>query len=121
MANKRVLIVDDDEEFCGELAESLERAGCTVTRSTDAVHAEKIIQEGKHDVVLLDEKMPRVSGLDILKRLDPLKTKSRIIVVSGSHLIEKQLKEHGLWPLVTEVMAKPIDFKKLLEKINQGL
>lgn len=79
----RILYVEDDA-FVARLAQRrLENDGFVVTISDDGEAGLKLAQSGAFDIILLDHMLPNMSGLDILKALQP-DPPAPIIMVSGS-------------------------------------
>lgn len=64
-----VLVVDDDEDVRGILRRTLQQAGFEVAVAVDGAEALRLVPELGIGVVLLDVKMPRLSGIDVLKHL----------------------------------------------------
>lgn len=64
-----VLVVDDDEDVRNILRRTLQEAGFKVTVAVDGAEALRLVPELGIGVVLLDVKMPRLSGIDVLKHL----------------------------------------------------
>jgi len=62
---KKILIVDDDEEFCEEMSEILADEGYYVEQLFKGVKVIKLLKENKYDLVFLDMKMPGISGFEI--------------------------------------------------------
>ena len=118
MAAKRILIVDDDTELCEELIDSLNSEGYFVDWIQDSIKGEQLIRSGNYDIILLDCKMPLLSGLDILKRLKRENIKRRIFLFTGRSHIELALKEENLSGIVSGVISKPVRFEDLLDKIK---
>lgn len=119
MPPKRILIVDDDLELCDELKETLEAEGYSVEFVNDAVKGEGLIRNGGFDTVLLDVKMPQISGIDILKNLKADDIRKRIFLITGRPLIEQALDEENLSDMVSGIIPKPIDTEILLKNIKQ--
>ena len=63
----RLLVVDDDAVFREDLAELLRDEGHEVAVAPSAPKALEALTEGEFEVVLTDLKMPRQSGLDLLR------------------------------------------------------
>lgn len=118
MTKKRILIIDDDAELGAEMMEALTGEGFFTRYSEDAGQGEALIRSGQFDIILLDYKMPLLSGVDILKRLKADHIRACIFFVSGRPSAEQALKDEGLSDRVNGIIAKPIDFKALLEKIR---
>ena len=62
MAQKYILVVDDDPDLVETVAMMLESKGCEVGRAYDGVEAEESIKERRPDLVILDIMMPRKDG-----------------------------------------------------------
>jgi len=66
---QRLLIVDDEEIQREMLKSILERAGYVVTTAENGFDALAHLEEGGYDLVLSDQRMPQMDGLDLLKRI----------------------------------------------------
>lgn len=115
---KRILLIDDDRELCEELADLLKSEGYEVTSASDSLRGEAMTRCLDYDAIILDSKMPTVTGLDILERMKAESVKKKVILVSGKPFIEKELQDRGLQGVVSAVLAKPIDFDLLLQKLR---
>jgi two-component system, OmpR family, response regulator len=73
-----VLLADDDIELSGMLKEYLEREGFAVTVVHDGEAAARAALTGSHQIVVLDVMMPRVDGIEALRRI---RAASRVPVV----------------------------------------
>jgi DNA-binding response OmpR family regulator len=65
----QVLLADDDAELAGMLTEYLEREGFSVTAVHDGESAARLAVDGRFDIVVLDVMMPRVDGVEALRRI----------------------------------------------------
>ena len=65
----RILVVDDDALVCRSLCEVLSFEGYGCSSVEDAAQALERLKETPYDVVISDMKMPRMSGLDLLKAI----------------------------------------------------
>ena len=118
MPAEHILIIDDDAELCEELAEMLRAEGYKTTCATDSANGEAMIHCLDFDALILDSKMPRITGLEILERVKAENLKKKVILVSGRPFVEKDLSDRGLEGMVSAVLGKPIDFALLLEKLK---
>ncbi|NVL27945.1 response regulator transcription factor [Pseudomonas syringae pv. actinidiae] len=64
-----VLLVDDDRELTDMLSQYLTRERFTVTCTNSAEEGEVEALSGRHDIVVLDIMMPRMSGIEVLRRI----------------------------------------------------
>ncbi|MDD4938626.1 MAG: response regulator [Candidatus Omnitrophica bacterium] len=118
--SKKILIIDDDKEFCEELAECIREEGFYVECATDPLQGQKLILSGDYDAIILDYKMPELSGADLLKKMRTLKVKGNVFILSGRPFVEKVFEEEGLLDLIGGFFAKPVDMGSLLEKIRNA-
>lgn len=115
---KKILIIDDDIELCEELGEILKDEKYSVDKAVNGSEGKLKIAAGSHDIIILDYKMPGLSGIDVLKFIREKNLKTRIIFASGKPFIEKLLKEENVSDLVSTVIKKPFDINQLLKTIK---
>ena len=89
---KRILVVDDDRPLRHVLGRLLETAGCSVVSAADGVEALEQIERQKFDLVLLDIGLPRMSGLEVLRRLREKEGRPKIIVMTADDTPETVLR-----------------------------
>jgi len=115
---KKILIVDDDAEFTGFLADILSSYGYQYIEESNALSVIRTIKKEKPDLVTLDLKMPGADGIQIIKTIKRENIKVPIVVISG-HIGKEELKK--LVDLgITHLVMKPFknkNLKKLLSKI----
>jgi CheY-like chemotaxis protein len=129
MMKKRILITDDDAEMRAEIAAILKDEGYEVRTAGDGRAALKLIEKQKFDLLLLDLKMPVMTGFEVLKKLDAdkIKIKVKVIVLTGSIIgsslpdqKDMSFEEKGrILKLADAVMNKPFDIARLVEKIKR--
>ncbi len=79
-----VLIVDDDEDEL-KFIERVLRGWKVIVKTCDNPEAAlDLIATNHFDVVLVDQAMPRISGLELLKKMKPKSRATRFYVLSGS-------------------------------------
>ncbi len=64
-----MLLLDDDHELVGLLADYLQQDGFATTLTNDGEHAISEALSGRHEIVVLDVMMPRMSGVEVLRRI----------------------------------------------------
>lgn len=112
--NRKILFIDDDKELSEEMADFLGAQGYGVQTACDGMQAEKFIRECQYDVILMDWKMPKLNGTELLKRIKNVGLKVKIIFISGKPFLDKELKKQGLLPMISGVIAKPYNVVELL-------
>src|SRR5579859_7017511 len=82
-----ILIVDDEEIVLVALRDTLLREGYQVVASPHAVHAQSILKEQKFSVVITDQQMPLVTGLEFLAQVKEIQPDaSRILITAVLNL-----------------------------------
>lgn len=116
-----ILIIDDNEQITKMLTTFLELKNHKCTVANDGKQGLALIQENKHDVVLLDLAMPEFDGFAIIKALeskDMLKN-NKIIVFTASTITQDEL-DRLVSRGVNSYILKPIDIDLLLSKIIES-
>jgi DNA-binding NtrC family response regulator len=118
MHKARVLIVDDELEFAATLAERL------VLRDYDAVSAGSteaamslISDDWIPDVVLLDLKMPGLSGLDALEVIKKRSPVIEVIMVTGHGSTASGIE--GMKRGLFDYLMKPVDIGDIVSRIDE--
>ena len=65
----RILVVDDNEEFCQNVADILELKDYTVIAAHDGFQAFELVKQNGFDLVLMDVKMPVMDGVETFKKI----------------------------------------------------
>ena len=84
----RVLVIDDDEDICLYLKEFLTREGYRVTTITKPLDALPEVKEGRHQIVLLDVRMPEVDGVELLREIRSIDSDVCVIVMTAYPSVE---------------------------------
>ncbi|MDX2112068.1 MAG: response regulator [Verrucomicrobiota bacterium] len=112
-----LLITDDDQDFCNLLKDVFEQADYTVTAVFTPLEALQLAQRQFFDLIITDQRMPEINGLEFIHRLRAIVPDMPIIMVSGyldNHTIRELIK-HG----VGGVFMKPLNVFSLLKKTGQ--
>ncbi len=111
MTNERVLIVDDDESVRWVLKKSLEKEGLTTALAKDAAEAFDWLRDDDISVVLMDIRMPGMSGLDALEQIQKRGNVSVIIMTAQATMQNAiEAMRRGAYDYIT----KPFD----LDEVN---
>ena len=112
-----ILVADDDAAIRSLLKDFLEEEGFKVTEATSGQEALASLQEGSHDLVLLDVRLPGMTGLDVLKQLREKEGEVPVILVTafGSPNIAIQASSLGAYSYIT----KPFDLDDVLNNIQR--
>ena len=118
--NIRVLIVDFNSEFCRLLSEQMGEAGDleVVGTASDGQEALRLAAELRPDVLLTELMLPRVDGLELLRRLPETGASPRVIVLTGFYNAKVVADCSALG--ADYFMPKPCDTQTLLGRIRQA-
>jgi DNA-binding NtrC family response regulator len=119
--NSKILIVDDDPDIVMMLEDRLQASGYETVVATEGQQALDQIVHEPPQLILLDLTLPKVSGLDVLKRLSQMKPSDNIpvIVMTAHASIEAAVEamKEGAYDFLT----KPLDGDHLLIVIRKAL
>jgi DNA-binding response OmpR family regulator len=114
----RILVVDDDQDSRNLLSEFLAANGYAVAAAGDGAEArEELSRADGYQVVLADLRMPKESGLELLRHLRRQKSQHAIILMSSfiSQAERKQAQELGAHAL----LEKPFRLADLLAAVEE--
>ena len=119
MSKPKILIVDDDADLQEILKDSFEAEGYFVRTADDGERALEIIEQNPPDVVVLDFRMPKVNGLEVLKRIKGVNPGLPVIMITayGRELNVSELTKEGMYTL----LIKPLDPNRVRMCVEKAL
>jgi signal transduction histidine kinase/HD-like signal output (HDOD) protein/CheY-like chemotaxis protein len=117
--NPRILVVDDEEHIREILKETLEAERMIVTTASNGDEALKILEKDNFDLMLLDIRMPRRSGLSLLNAIHAMKESLPVIIISAMATHEEMHEAIELG--AAKCIRKPFHIKSLLKDIHDVL
>jgi DNA-binding response OmpR family regulator len=115
----RILLVDDDV-YARELnAGVLIRFGYKVDIASDGADAWKALNQQNYDLMITDNRMPRVTGMELIKKLRSEDMTLPVILASGTVPLE-ELKRHP-WLQLDATLPKPFTPSELLDMVKKVL
>ncbi|MGH7414203.1 MAG: response regulator [Candidatus Rokuibacteriota bacterium] len=121
MATQRVLIVEDEPDIRGLLVFHLEREGYQVTTSRNGVEAMRLARTTPPDLVLLDQMLPEMDGLEVCRRLrqDPGTQAIPIVMLTArGDEVDRVL---GLEMGADDYVVKPFSPRELVARVRAVL
>ena len=79
----RILIVDDDKAICDYMQTLLEKDGFTVKTMSDPTLVEDEVRQGEYHVLILDVMMPKLDGIEVLKRVRAVDSDVAVIMFTA--------------------------------------
>jgi len=120
-SHARILVVDDEPDYVSTIQYHLKWSGYEVITATNGEEGlEKAIAE-KPDLILLDTSMPVMNGWEVLERLRQNGEVGETPVIMVTARCEVQDINTASSYGITDYVAKPFDFAKLMEKISKAL
>jgi len=119
MSDFRALLVDDEEELVTALVERLGYRGVSADYALSGGEALVKIRERDYDVVVLDLKMPGMSGTEVLEAIRIERPDLPVLMITG-HGSPDEEENDQLPPGAYDYLPKPIRLEELLKKMQEA-
>ncbi|WP_299977326.1 ATP-binding protein [Desulfobacula sp.] len=114
----RLLIVDDEEGFRRTIAKRLAKRGLKPVQASGGEECLGILKKTPMDVVVLDVKMPGISGIDTLRLIKQEFAKTQVILLTGNVAVSDGIE--GIKSGAFDYLTKPVEIDHLVNKIKQA-
>jgi len=117
----RLLVVEDDEAVRTMVVRVLEQVGYKVETSTDGLKALEKIGAGDYDLIICDVRMPRLSGIELYKRLTSEESEAtgRFLFITGDTVSAETIS--FIVANNISYLGKPFEIQDLLETVQREL
>jgi len=102
----RILVADDEEGIRTFLAQALEREGHEITQAEDGAAAVALLDRQAFDLVLTDLKMPKVDGMELLRKLQQEQPETEVIMLTAFGTVDSAVEAMRLGAF--DYLQKPI-------------
>ena len=119
MTNGQLLWVDDEMELLKAHIIFLEKKGYEVTTASNGTDAIDLCQERSFDLVLLDEQMPGLSGLETLQRIKQISPAMPVVMVTKSE--EENIMEQAIGQKIADYLIKPVNPNQILLTLKKNI
>lgn len=109
----KILVVDDERSIVDLYAIFLGNAGHEVVATEFPEQAMEFIKNDSFDLVITDKKMPKITGLDIIKLVEDTKHETPVFLITGDNTDSINFKNSK-----SNVYKKPISFEELVIKVS---
>jgi two-component system response regulator ChvI len=120
LAPKKILIVDDEPDVTFTLRKGLEQGGYDVHVFNDPLVALSIFKPDVYDLLLLDIKMPKMTGFELYRKLKEIDSKVKVCFITAFETYYEKFKQE-FYPLeeIKGFIRKPIQIEDLIQFTNQ--
>jgi two-component system response regulator ChvI len=120
---KKILLVDDEPDIIYSIRRVLEINGFMVESYTDPTLALSNFKPRVYDLLLLDIKMPEISGLDLHQKMNKIDSNVKICFLTASELFYEEYRKLDAYPTLDKAyfIQKPFRSEDLIHKINEIL
>ena len=117
-----ILLVDDEEKILKTLGRALRDAGHGVVETTSPRQAQRLLGERTFDVLIVDNVMPEINGLDLIREFvasTPEGERPQILMMTAHATVESALEAMKLGAL--DYLQKPFEIDELLVVVRRAL
>ena len=114
--NKRILIVDDDDEIRELLEFDIAQSGYFVDTASDGKEGLSKVLNNSYDLVILDVMMPKMNGFDVCQNIRRAKISIPILMLTAKGTIDD--KTDGFDSGADDYLVKPFDIQEVLLRIR---
>jgi two-component system, OmpR family, response regulator len=112
----RILIAEDDRIIADGLCRSLRQNGFAVDSASNGMDAETALMTNHYDLLILDLGLPRLSGLEVLRRMRARDNKTPVLILTALDGTNDRVK--GLDLGADDYMGKPFDLAELEARVR---
>ena len=114
----RVLIVDDENSIRTTLSAFLRNAGYEADTAPDAVTACEILENQSYDIVVTDIIMPRMTGIDLMKKIRAKSEEIQVIVMTGEPTVDTAIT--AVQAGANDYLVKPVSKFELVRAVGHA-
>ena len=115
---RRILVADNDSSSRETVAQFFSTRGFDVLRAQNGLEALLHVKHERPEAVILDIQMPRLGGLEALKRIRAFDRSIKVVIVSGS--LDAETRQQALTGGAAGVFEKPVALGDLLSLLGTG-
>jgi CheY-like chemotaxis protein len=115
----RIMVVDDEKNIRTLFQMELEELGHEVKTAASASEALQVFESGPFDLLVVDIRMPDMTGLELMEKIRGKDSEVPIIVCTALKALEN---DYTIWESrVSAFLAKPVDLDDLKAAVNRAL
>jgi CheY-like chemotaxis protein len=117
--SNRILVVDDEPEICRLNSDVLMDIGYDVDLAEDGIAAWNLLEQNEYELMITDNRMPRMSGVELLKKLHNARRFVPVIMTTGT-MPEGWVTRQPWFQIVT-TLIKPYTLEELLMAVERSI
>ncbi len=118
---KTIMVVEDHPTNMKLVVDLLKLKGFNVLQAPDGTTALQILEDDRPDLILLDINLPRMSGVDLFKKIRENRSFDSVIILALTALAMKEDQESIIDAGFDGYIAKPIDTRKFIQQVTDKL
>ena len=119
MQNGKLLWVDDEIDLLKAHIIFLQNKGYTVDTATNGSDALDMCREGDYDLIMLDENMPGLSGLEVLTQIKEILPATPVVMVTKSE--EENIMDQAVGQKIADYLIKPVNPNQILLTLKKNI
>lgn len=117
MTNSRILIADNDREIRESLVSVLTENGFICQKVSDGDEAIRKIKEDNFDILIVDIKLPKWNGIQVLDKVCKISPKTMTMLVTASATVETAIA--ALRKGAVDYLTKPLDYNDVVARVKK--
>lgn len=109
----KFLVVDDEPDVVDQVKDLFELRNYTVITATSGEKALELVKKESPNIIILDIRMPGITGMDVLKEVKKTYPKTRVIMLTGVE--DEATKNMAIGLGASGYLTKPYSYSELLE------